>query len=155
MDDYSSMSVRYGKDGDRDWIVHNNIALARESEGLELDPETVRTGVDAVLADRGKGFYLLAESGGEMRGQLMITPEWSDWRSGYYWWIQSVYVLPTHRRQGVLRRLFEGSCTLAEKAGNVNRLRLYVDEFNESAQDSYRRLGMSPSHYRFFELALH
>lgn len=150
----NSIRVRLGTSGDLQWLVQNNLALALESEGLELDVLRVTAGVSAVLSDPGKGFYLVAVEGENPLGQLMITPEWSDWQGGFYWWIQSVYVPPAHRRRGVFRTLFESACLEAEQNGQVLALRLYVDEFNEGARASYRRLGMSPSHYHIFERLL-
>lgn len=144
--------VRRGNESDLEWLTENNIALARESESLELDPHTVRSGVAAVLSDRSLGFYLLAEFEEKRSGQLMVTTEWSDWRCGCCWWLQSVYVRPQYRGRGVFRRLFEAVLTLGEEAGNVVSLRLYVDRFNHAAQASYRKMGMSASHYQIFEL---
>jgi ribosomal protein S18 acetylase RimI-like enzyme len=82
---------------------------------------------------------------------MMITYEWSDWRNGMIWWLQSVYVLPKHRRQGAFRAMYEFVTQLASADENVRGLRLYVEQHNENAQQTYRDLGMKESHYRMFE----
>src|SRR5215218_2912868 len=101
------MQLRRATHADLDTVVEFNRRLAHESEGVTLDPEALRRGVAAAIADPLKGPYFLAEIGGEVVGQLQITTEWSDWRNGWMWWIQSVYVREDHRRTGVFRALYE------------------------------------------------
>jgi GNAT superfamily N-acetyltransferase len=93
--------IRPARPEDVDLIVRFNRAMARETEGRDLEEATIAAGVEALLADPSKGRYFLAERRAEVAGQLMVTPEWSDWRNGPVWWIQSVYVAPAHRRRGV------------------------------------------------------
>lgn len=138
--------------GDAATIAEFNRAMARETEHLELDPVRVRAGVEAVLGDPAKGFYLVAESGGRVVGQLMITFEWSDWRNGSFWWIQSVYVDAAARGAGVYKRLYEQVRTMAAEAGNVCGLRLYVERDNKRARDVYYRQGMRPTAYEMYEV---
>src|SRR5688572_31766536 len=99
--------IRTAYPRDRPILVEFNRALARETEERELDPERVRAGVDAVFADPSRGTYYVALAGDEVVGGLLVTSEWSDWRNGAFWWIQSVYVLPSARRTGVFRQLYE------------------------------------------------
>ena len=133
-------------------IAEFNVQLARESEELELDPPTVRAGVDAMLKDRTKGIYFVAEVDGALAGQTMITYEWSDWRNGNIWWIQSVYVKPEFRRVGIFRSLFQHVRQLASASQEVCSIRLYVHDDNTRASQSYERLGMTRTHYEIFEL---
>lgn len=127
--------------------------MAWETEGKALDGETVAHGVRAVLDDPSKGFYLVAERDGEPVGGLMVTYEWSDWRNGAFWWIQSVYVEPDARRTGVFRALFASIREQARAAGAVG-LRLYVEVENRRAQHTYASLGMAQCPYHMFELGL-
>jgi len=129
-----------------------NVRLARESEDLALGPARVEAGVGAVLIDPAKGIYYVAETAGAVAGQLMITYEWSDWRNGTIWWIQSVYVKPEFRRTGVFRALFHHLHGLARAQKDVCTLRLYVHTENAHACQSYERLGMSRTMYDIFEL---
>lgn len=146
----SSTVVRRANRGDLDRIVAFNRAMARETEDRELDLETIRAGVSALLDDPGRGRYLLAEREGTTVGQAMVTYEWSDWRDGAVWWIQSVYVAPEHRGEGVYRRLHEHIRRLSREEGAVG-LRLYVDRENEAARRTYERLGMEHSRYVMYE----
>lgn len=132
-----------------------NVAMAAETEALALDPERVLRGVEAVLRDPGKGFYLVAydAESGAVAGQLMVTYEWSDWRDGMQWWIQSVHVVPAWRRRGVYRALHEAVVARARAAGAVG-VRLYVAGENVGAQRTYVALGMTETHYRLFEQEL-
>ena len=136
---------------DVDAIAQFNIAMAAETEDLTLDPSTVRAGVAGVLNDTDRGFYLVARSEGDLVGSLMITYEWSDWRNGNLWWIQSVYVVPSSRGQGIFRRLYEEVTAFAKDDQGVRGIRLYVEKDNHNAQQVYQRLGMSETAYRVFE----
>ena len=133
-------------------IVGFNNAMALETEGKTLDYITLKQGVSEVLSDPLKGFYLIAVFSGSVVGQLMITSEWSDWRNGYFWWIQSVYVKPENRLHGIYRALNEEVLSLAKNNGNICGIRLYVDRDNTIAQRVYHNLGMSTSNYDMYEL---
>lgn len=145
------MKIRTATKNDLNTIVSFNLALAQESEGLTLNSRLVQRGVEAVFADPTKGFYLLATENEEIVGQLLITKEWSDWRNGYFWWIQSVYVKPEYRQRGVYRFLHQYVRRLAKEEGNVCGIRLYVEQENQAAQNVYKKVGMKPSRYRIFE----
>ena len=126
--------------------------MAKESEGTELDYETVREGVKAGIADDSKATYLVARNdNSEVLGSLMLTTEWSDWNNCNYYWIQSVYVCPESRHQGVFKELFDFANAIAQSEG-AGALRLYVDRNNINAQKVYQSLGMRESHYLMFEL---
>jgi GNAT superfamily N-acetyltransferase len=135
-------------------IAEFNLLLALETEDLRLDPDSVRTGVTALLADRAKGVYYVAEVDGMIAGQLMITYEWSDWRNGNIWWIQSVYVRQKFRRKGIFRQLFRFLESLARCQKDVCGLRLYMHAENRNARRSYENLGMHQTKYEVFELVL-
>jgi ribosomal protein S18 acetylase RimI-like enzyme len=137
--------------GDADILARFNIELARESENLILDPATVKAGVEALLRDLGKGTYFVAESGGEVIGQLMITHEWSDWRNGDFWWLQSVYVRSDFRRRGVFLALFDHILAAAKRRGDVVGIRLYVEKNNDRALKAYERLQLKETHYHVRE----
>ena len=135
-------------------IADFNLRLAEETENLRLDPERVRTGVAALLKDPSKGLYYVAEVDGMVAGQVMITYEWSDWRNGNIWWLQSVYVKQEFRRQGIFRALFKHLEELARQRDDVCGLRLYMHADNTRARRSYEELGMKHTKYEVFELAL-
>lgn len=133
-------------------IVAFQLAMALETEELRLDPPMVQQGVNAVFNDPGKGFYLVARDGNKLISILMITYEWSDWRAKTVWWIQSLYVLPEYRQQGVFRQMFDWLSHQARESGTVGGIRLYVDNRNLNARAVYEALGMDGEHYRFYEL---
>ena len=147
----NAIHIRRATAADRNTLVEYNRAMALETEGKHLDTDVLSAGVAAALADPNKGFYLVAEIAGEVVGQLMITTEWSDWRNGWFWWIQSVYVREDARRQGVFRVLFQEAERLGRDAGNVVGLRLYVERDNGRAQRTYQSLAMHDAGYRVFE----
>jgi len=135
-------------------IVDFQLRMARETEDLELDRDTVTRGVAAVLADPTKGIYWVAEREGDplrVVGSLLTTFEWSDWRDGTVLWIQSVYVVPEERGRGVYRALYEHLKRRVEEDPALKGIRLYVDKRNAAAQGVYERLGMSREHYELFE----
>ncbi len=135
-------------------IADFNIRLAWETENIQLKPEIIKTGVQAVFNDTSKGFYLLAERDEGIAGQLLITTEWSDWRNKYFWWIQSVYVEQQHRGTGVFKALYSEVIDLARRSGSVCGIRLDVDTANIKAQETYQKLGMQPSNYLLYELEI-
>lgn len=148
------MKIRGAQPSDAAVITEYNVRLARETEGLALDPGLVAAGVAALLKDPLKGLYYLAEEDGVVAGQLMVTYEWSDWRNGNLWWIQSVYVKEEFRGRGVFRQLFQHLEQLARQRKDVPALRLYVHSENQRARRSYEQLGMKRTHYEVFELEL-
>ena len=143
--------VRAAKSADRSTIVDFQMAMALETESLELDKGVLALGVDAVLEDSSKARYFIAEEGGKSAGMLMITLEWSDWRNGWVWWIQSVYTAPAYRKQGVYKQLYEYIKSLVAASDNIRGIRLYVDNRNVAAQKVYRSLGMNGDHYTTYE----
>lgn len=145
------IKVRRAVNRDAGFLTQNNILMAYETEGVALDPDTASKGVLGLLENEHAGFYLVAELDGAPAGSLMVTYEWSDWRCGWFWWIQSVMVLPEYRRQGVYRALHEAVRDVAQSMGDVCGLRLYVDASNVSAQETYRSVGMSDTHYVLLE----
>ncbi|MGB0360671.1 MAG: GNAT family N-acetyltransferase [Endozoicomonas sp.] len=135
----------------QDLIVFNQ-AMALESENRKLNEATLRSGVKRVLDDRNQGFYLVAIVDGKVTGSLMVTFEWSDWRNAQYWWIQSVYILPEYRRQGIYRTLYQAVKNRGnEQQGIVCKYRLYVEKDNFIAQKAYKQLGMNESNYLMYE----
>jgi len=144
-------AIRHARLADAAVIAGFNAAMARETEHLELDPARLEAGVRAVLSDASKGFYVVAEAGGRIIGQAMITYEWSDWRNAAFWWIQSVYVDPEFRGQGVFRQLYEFLFEEARRAGACG-VRLYVERQNARARGAYERLGMRRADYELYEV---
>lgn len=132
------------------FLVEANAALAWETEGKRLDCKLLAQGVSAVFDEPRRGFYLIAERDGVAAGCLLITYEWSDWRNGDWWWIQSVYVRSELRRQGVFRSLYRHVEAAARAAPRVAGLRLFVEWENERAQRTYAALGMQQEHYHMY-----
>lgn len=149
----ASFHIRRAVVADDVAIADFNLRLAWETEQLRLDAATVTAGVRAVLRDASHGIYFVAEAEGRVVGQCSITYEWSDWRNGDLWWLQSVYVDAAWRGRGVFRALFGEVENAARTAGAVG-LRLYVEENNQGAQETYRRHGMERTHYLVYEKSL-
>ncbi len=139
--------IRDAEMHDLDTIVGYNRAMALETEDKHLDEAISHEGVKAALGDPNRCQYFLAELGGGVVGQTMVTFEWSDWRNGWFWWIQSVYVEPGARRKGVFSALYKHIRSLAKKRSDVCGIRLYVFHTNQHAQQTYRKLGMSLGDY--------
>lgn len=135
-------------------IAQFNIAMAQETEERQLDPETIQSGVSGVIQNHAHGFYLIAERDQVAVGSLLITFEWSDWRNGTLWWIQSVYVKPEHRRTGVFKALYDAVIARARAAKSVRGIRLYVEQENLDAQSVYQKLSMQKTPYQMFERML-
>src|ERR1051326_3064334 len=147
----SEIAYRDAHPSDRDVIVDFQIAMARETEELELDRDVLLNGVEAVFHDPSRGRYFVAEIDHRVVASLLITYEWSDWRNGVVWWIQSVYVRPEHRRQRIYAGLYEHVKLIVDSQPSVRGIRLYVDRRNVSAQNVYTRLGMNGEHYQVCE----
>ncbi|NKB81788.1 MAG: GNAT family N-acetyltransferase [Nitrospirales bacterium] len=135
-------------------LVSFNAALAWETEGRHLDTTTLQAGTQALFDDPQRGFYLVAERHvptPTVVGQLMITYEWSDWRNGTFWWIQSVYVHPDWRRQHVFRQLYDHVFEMTQDKPHIAGIRLYVEQANKTAQLVYTHLGFTQAQYHIFE----
>ena len=149
------LNVRRARPEDTRTIASFSAAMALETEGRRLDLDRLQLGTIALIENPARGFFIVAEQGQgddrQLLGQLMITYEWSDWRNGVFWWIQSVYVDPAWRRQRVFRRMHEAVESEAKTNQNVCGVRLYVDRNNGVAQAVYRKLGLAPSSYAMFE----
>lgn len=146
--------VREATPADRDFLVDCARAMALETEHKELDLATVRAGVANLLADTSRGRVFIADASGAPAATLMLTYEWSDWRNGFFWWIQSVYVVPAARRRGLYRLLHGHVRELAARSDGVYGLRLYVERDNVNAQQTYRRMGMEETAYLIYEEAV-
>jgi ribosomal protein S18 acetylase RimI-like enzyme len=155
--DFSLNNIRKAILQDATRIAEFNIAMARETEGKELLPQVIHTGVANLIANPERGFYLVCENytdagaGAEPMGSLMVTTEWSDWRNGNFWWIQSVYVKPDHRQKGIYRAMYSHLKGMAKADANVCGFRLYVEQENVTAQKTYESLGMARTDYLMYE----
>lgn len=141
------VTVRDAAASDLDVLVGFNLAMARETEGKDLDPATLRAGMAALLGDASRGRTFVLEADGAPAATLMLTAEWSDWRNGWFWWIQNVYVRPADRGRGFYRRLHEHVCALAAERADVYGLRLYVESENRAARATYLAMGMEETRY--------
>ena len=145
------LSLRKAQLRDASAIAAFNSSMALETEGKVLLPEVVGQGVLRLLNDPSLGFYVVAEHGSRIVGCLMVTNEWSDWRNGLFWWIQSVYVQADWRRKGVYRRLYDFIRELARADPGICGFRLYVEKENAVAQTTYESLGMARTDYLIYE----
>lgn len=145
------MDIRLATAAEIASLVEFNQAMALETEGKSLDSDTLTRGVSAVFDDPNKGFYVVADEGGRIVGGLLVTFEWSDWRNGWFWYVQSVYVRPEARGQRIYSRLYEFVKQRAAEKGNVCGFRLYVEKENVHAQRVYESVGMKETYYLMFE----
>jgi GNAT superfamily N-acetyltransferase len=143
--------VREARREDAAAIIEFQLAMAQETEGIALDREVLTRGVAALFESSALGRYFVAVSDERPIASLMITYEWSDWRNGNVWWIQSVYVVPEFRRRGIYATLYAHIRQMVEGEPSIRGIRLYVDNRNVDAQQVYARLGMEGEHYRVFE----
>jgi ribosomal protein S18 acetylase RimI-like enzyme len=150
----SEVFVRQAEGSDWEAIAGFNKAMALETEGKELSETVVAEGTKGLLENRDYGFYVVAENGGEVVGSLMVTFEWSDWRNGVFWWVQSVYVKPEYRKGGIFKKLYEYIKQAASESSGVCGLRLYVEKDNDMAQAVYDKLGMQKTNYLLYEDSL-
>lgn len=147
-------NIRKAEMRDTGTIANFNRSMAKETESKELDADTVLRGTKAIIKDPHKGFYLVAEHNGEIIGQLLVTKEWSDWRNKFFLWIQSVYIVPEHRKKGVYRGLYDHLVDIAQYKKNVTGIRLYVEKQNTAAKAVYESLGMYDPGYDMYEVVL-
>ena len=153
MNENQVLTIRRARPEDAATVTAFNIACAAESEDLSLEPAQARAGVEAVLGDATRGRYYLAEDAAGAAGQVMITREWSDWRNGWIWWLQSVYVLTDARRSGVFTALLRHAEAEARREG-VSLISLYMDRDNAAAERTYLGNGFGHAHYRMLEKTL-
>ncbi len=144
------IEIKYATKEDINALVGFQVLMAKESEGSILNIEKVTNGITQAISDPNKGRYLVAKIDGETVGSLMLTSEWSDWNAQWYLWIQSVYVIPQHRGQGIYTAMYQKVKDIA-KEENISQVRLYVDKTNIAAQKVYNKLGMTQSHYLIYE----
>ncbi len=147
----SNYQIAHATPGDAATIAQFNQAMALETENKVLADDVIGKGVARMLRDDNLGFYLVCHHDSEVIACLGVTSEWSDWRNGLFWWIQSVYVAPEHRQKGVFSSLYARVKGLADKNEEVCGIRLYVEEDNGNAQSTYRRLGMKKTAYYLLE----
>ncbi|MHB8678529.1 MAG: GNAT family N-acetyltransferase [Rudaea sp.] len=150
----NEVRIRAARADDLETLTAFNAAMARETEDKTLDPILLRAGVARVLVEPARGFYLVAEVDAAVVGCLMVTFEWSDWRNGDWWWLQSVYIAPRYRRHGVFRALYAEVERCATERADVVGMRLYVEQGNVRAQRTYAALGMHEDQYRMYTKTL-
>ena len=146
-----TLHIRPARAEDADLLARWAQAMALETENKILPDADVRPGIARGIADPTLARYFVAERDGVPAGTLMFTFEWSDWRNGLWWWIQSVYVPPEFRRQGIYRALYAHVRALAQADAGVCGIRLYVEKDNRNARSTYEALGMQDAHYRIYE----
>ena len=146
-----TINIRLAQLSDAEDIATFNQIMAKETEEKVLLPDVVLAGVNTLLKNPSQGFYIVAEIDFKVVGCLMITKEWSDWRNGVFWWIQSVFVKKEYRRRGIYRSMYQFIKELANDKKDVCGFRLYVEQDNNIAQETYRVLGMTQLPYLMFE----
>jgi GNAT superfamily N-acetyltransferase len=146
-------AIRNATRDDIAFLADCNIAMAWESEKKRLDRDVLTRGIVAVFDHPERGFYIVAERDGARAGSLLITHEWSDWRNGGWWWIQSVYVMPDARRSGVFTAMYREIESRGRVTSGVIGLRLYVEKENAGAQSTYAALGMEPAYYSLYQVS--
>jgi ribosomal protein S18 acetylase RimI-like enzyme len=144
-------TIRKAKFKELETIVEFQFLMAKETEGIDLDKEIVFNGVEAVFEDISKGSYYVTEENEEILACLLITPEWSEWRNGTVYWIQSVYVKSEHRGKGIFKAMYVYIKTMVQEDSDLKGIRLYVEKENVKAQAVYEKIGMTAEHYKLYE----
>ncbi len=147
----NEIKIRLGYKKDAETIANFNILMAMETEHKKLPKNIITAGVKKILSNSQYGFYLIAEKNNQIAGSLMVTKEWSDWRNGEFWWIQSVFIKTEFRRQGIYKKLYAFVKSKAQKNPDVCGFRLYVEEENSIAMQTYESCGMIKTHYKMYE----
>ena len=148
----NTYNYRVANESDISSLIEFNCDMALDTENKVLDKRLLKQGIINLLSDSNKGFYMVAEHSKDgVVGALMVTKEWSEWRNGYFWWVQSVFVVKEHRRKGVYSGLYSRIKSSAKENTECCGLRLYVEKDNVIARDTYIALGMKETNYRFFE----
>jgi ribosomal protein S18 acetylase RimI-like enzyme len=145
------LSIRIADSRDVEALAHSNMALALETENIKLSLPVVTKGVRTLLETPQHGFYTVAELNNRFAGCVMVTFEWSDWRCGLFWWLQSIYIMPEFRRKSVFGKLYEFLDEKASQQQNVCGFRLYVEKNNNAAQSTYAKVGMREAAYKFYQ----
>lgn len=145
------MKIRPALSADIAKLVAFQIAMAKETEDIILDEKIILRGITSVLNDKQKGRYFVAEDNKILIGCFMVTPEWSDWRNGYFIWLQSVYVCPDYRRKGVFHKMYHYLKEIVQNNIDYRGIRLYVERENQNAINAYMSIGMSDSDYKMLE----
>ncbi len=145
------LKIREANKEDLETIANFQLAMARETESLELDKPTVINGVNKILDDPSTGKYIIAEKENTVVASLLTLYEWSDWRNGQVIWIHSVYVLPQYRKGGAFKAMYAHLKSVVEQNGQYKGLRLFVDKTNATARKVYESLGMNGEHYALYE----
>ena len=145
------ITIRKAAPADIEILIHFQQRLAGETESMQLDRDLLRTGIQAMFDDPSRGLYYMAEFDGEVAGCHMITYEWSDWRNGTVWWLQSVYIRESMRKRGIFKAMYDNLTKMIAADDGVSGLRLYVEKSNHRAQQTYRAMGMNGDHYFVFE----
>ena len=149
-----TLAVREARQDDVALMARWAQAMALETEGKSLDPAVLTRGIQRAFEDTNKGRYFVCEVEGRPAGMLMLTWEWSDWRDGWWWWIQSVYTDEDFRRRGVYRALYAHVLAQAQADPEVRGIRLYVERENVNAMRTYEDLGMLDAGYAMYEASL-
>lgn len=144
-------NIRIASSEDAEFIAQSQVNMALETEQLKLDWQNAFEGVKAVFINPERGFYIIAEADSNRVGCLLITPEWSDWRNAWVWWIQSVFVIPEMRKSGIFGMMYAFIKQIVLQRSDISGIRLYVDNSNNSARRVYTRIGMNGDHYSTFE----
>ena len=152
--DFMTLHVRRTEIAALKTLVSFAIFEAKEAEGLTKEPERVREGIrTALINDSVAMYWVLENDKSELIGNISVVKEWSDWNCAYYWWIQSMYILPEFRGRGLIEKLIE-DIRAAARQERALELRLYVHKKNERAIKAYKKSGFSDSNYQIMTMKI-